>query len=38
VIEVIGDWLSTPATNGMILAAMMVITTRIAWENRDKDK
>jgi hypothetical protein len=36
-IEVIGEWLSTPANNGMILAAMIVITTRIAWENRDKE-
>jgi len=36
-IEVIGNWLSTPANNGMILAAMLVITSRIAWENRDKD-
>lgn len=36
-IEVIGDWLSTPANNGMILAAMLVITGRMAWDNRNKD-
>lgn len=36
-IEVIANWVSTPADNGMILAAMLVITSSIAWENRDKD-
>lgn len=34
-IEIIGDWLSTPANNGMILAAIIALSLGNAW--RDKE-
>jgi hypothetical protein len=34
VLEVINEWLSTPATNGAILAAVVALSILNGWKNK----